>query len=76
MGPHSPIEDEFAKASIVAVASDAESFGMTIVEAMRCGVPVVSTDCPLGPAEIIEDGVRAVSYRSATSRRWRRRCWT
>lgn len=57
MGARSPIEPEFAKASLVAVASDAESFGMTIVEAMRCGVPVVSTDCPLGPAEIIRDGV-------------------
>ncbi|CDR03959.1 glycosyltransferase family 4 protein [Streptomyces iranensis] len=57
MGSRSPIEAEFAKASLVAVASDAESFGMTIVEAMRCGVPVVSTDCPLGPAEIIKDGV-------------------
>ncbi|WP_413805577.1 glycosyltransferase family 4 protein [Streptomyces sp. OE57] len=57
MGPRSPIEAEFARASLVAVASDAESFGMTIVEAMRCGVPVVSTDCPLGPAEIIKDGV-------------------
>ncbi|TXC99468.1 glycosyltransferase family 4 protein [Streptomyces sp. ISID311] len=57
MGARSPIEAEFAKASIVAVASDAESFGMTIVEAMRCGIPVVSTDCPLGPAEIIHDGV-------------------
>ncbi|WP_406331740.1 glycosyltransferase family 4 protein [Streptomyces sp. NBC_00203] len=57
MGVRSPIEPEFAKASIVAVSSDAESFGMTIVEAMRCGVPVVSTDCPLGPAEIIRDGV-------------------
>ncbi|MBI0299824.1 glycosyltransferase family 4 protein [Streptomyces sp. PRKS01-29] len=57
MGSRSPIEAEFAKASLVAVASDAESFGMTIVEAMRCGVPVVSTDCPLGPAEIIRDGV-------------------
>jgi len=57
MGSRSPIETEFARASLVAVASDAESFGMTIVEAMRCGVPVVSTDCPLGPAEIIKDGV-------------------
>ncbi|MGW1028226.1 glycosyltransferase family 4 protein [Streptomyces sp. NPDC002577] len=57
MGVVSPIEAEFAKASVVASASDAESFGMTLVEAMRCGVPVVSTDCPLGPAEIIHDGV-------------------
>ncbi|MFI9051106.1 glycosyltransferase family 4 protein [Streptomyces sp. NPDC053427] len=55
-GPRSPIEAEFAKASIVASASDAESFGMTLVEAMRCGVPVVSTDCPLGPAEIVDSG--------------------
>jgi glycosyltransferase involved in cell wall biosynthesis len=57
MGVASPIEPEFARAAIVASASDAESFGMTIVEAMRCGVPVVATDCPLGPAEIIHDGV-------------------
>ncbi|MFF1692154.1 glycosyltransferase family 4 protein [Streptomyces sp. NPDC058257] len=57
MGPMAPIEAEFAQASIVASASDAESFGMTLVEAMRCGVAVVSTDCPLGPAEIIRDGV-------------------
>ncbi|MER7349643.1 glycosyltransferase family 4 protein [Streptomyces aurantiacus] len=56
MGVRSAIEAEFAKASLVASASDAESFGMTLVEAMRCGVPVVSTDCPLGPAEIITDG--------------------
>ncbi|WP_086710327.1 glycosyltransferase family 4 protein, partial [Streptomyces antimycoticus] len=57
MGAVSRIEAEFAKASIVASASDAESFGMTLVEAMRCGIPVVATACPLGPAEIINDGV-------------------
>lgn len=55
MGPVSPIETEWAKGAIAAVSSDMESFGMTIVEAMHCGVPVVSTDCPHGPAEIIDD---------------------
>jgi glycosyltransferase involved in cell wall biosynthesis len=57
MGPVTPMEAEFARASLVVSASDAESFGMTLAEAMRCGVPVISTDCPLGPAEIVTDGV-------------------
>ncbi|MFF6997958.1 glycosyltransferase family 4 protein [Streptomyces sp. NPDC008313] len=57
MGVRTPVEAEFAKASLVVSASDAESFGMTLVEAMRCGVPVISTDCPLGPREIVTDGV-------------------
>lgn len=57
MGAVSPIEPEWAKGSIAAVTSDVESFGMTIVEAMHCGVPVVATDCPFGPAEIIDNGV-------------------
>ncbi|MFT2015751.1 glycosyltransferase family 4 protein [Streptomyces sp. 796.1] len=56
MGPHSPIETEWAKGSIAAVTSREESFGMTIVEAMHCGVPVVATDCPHGPGEIISNG--------------------
>ncbi|MFC8200471.1 glycosyltransferase family 4 protein [Streptomyces sp. NPDC060006] len=56
MGPRTPIEAEFARSALVVSASDAESFGMTLVEAMRCGVPVISTDCPLGPAEIITEG--------------------
>ncbi|MEU5660776.1 glycosyltransferase family 4 protein [Streptomyces sp. NPDC047737] len=56
MGSADPMEEEWPKASIAAVTSERESFGMTIVEAMRCGVPVVATDCPHGPAEIIQDG--------------------
>ncbi|KDN77590.1 glycosyl transferase [Streptomyces olindensis] len=56
MGAATPMEAEWAKASIGASASDFEPFGMTIVEAMRCGLPVVSTDCPYGPGEIIQDG--------------------
>ncbi|MEV4949412.1 glycosyltransferase [Streptomyces sp. NPDC053755] len=57
MGTAHPMEPEWAKGSLAAVTSRRESFGMTIVEAMRCGLPVVSTDCPHGPREIIEDGV-------------------
>ncbi|MFC7844265.1 glycosyltransferase family 4 protein [Streptomyces sp. NPDC057382] len=56
MGAVTPMEAEWAKASIGAAASNFEPFGMTIVEAMRCGLPVVSTDCPYGPGEIITDG--------------------
>lgn len=57
MGAHSPIEPEWAKGAIAASTSRHESFGMTLVEAMRCGVPMVSTDCDYGPREIIQDGV-------------------
>jgi glycosyltransferase involved in cell wall biosynthesis len=56
MGPHTTLETEWAKASVAVVSSAWESFGMTILEAMHAGVPVVATDCPHGPGEIITDG--------------------
>lgn len=59
-GPYTPIETEWAKGAIAAVPSDREPFGMTLVEAMRCGVPVVSTNAPYGPAEIIADEVDGI----------------
>ncbi|MFE3457677.1 glycosyltransferase [Nocardiopsis aegyptia] len=68
MGPHPRVEEAWAQGAFAAVTSSEEPFGMTIVEAMRSGLPVVSTDCPHGPASIIrdrEDGL-LVPNRSAS----------
>jgi glycosyltransferase involved in cell wall biosynthesis len=56
MGRTGDIEGAFAKASIHAVSSHSEGFALTIAEALACGVPTVSFDCPRGPRQIIRHG--------------------
>src|SRR5699024_5093178 len=74
MGPHPRVEEAWAQGAFAAASSSGEAFGMTIVEAMRSGLPVVSTDCPtvLPPSSAT---VRTASWCPTVRSRASPRAW-
>lgn len=57
---HKPTDNiwkSYAENSMLLSTSLFEPFGLVIIEAMSCGLPVVAFDCPYGPSAIISDGI-------------------
>jgi glycosyltransferase involved in cell wall biosynthesis len=54
------LDGEFAKASVFVLSSRKEGLPMVLLEAMGAGLPVVSFDCPTGPADVVDHGVNGL----------------
>lgn len=55
-GKEDKMAEEYAEASLFVLSSRYEGLPLALIEAMWCGTPCVSFDCPHGPAELLADG--------------------
>ena len=59
-GPTERIQEEYMSSSFLVMSSRFEGFGMVLVEAMACGLPVISFDCPCGPKDIVQNHIDGI----------------
>lgn len=63
--PNEEVPNALNEMDVLVNCSEMESFGVNILEAMACGLPVIVTDC-VGPKEIVEDGKNGIIVSNRT----------
>jgi glycosyltransferase involved in cell wall biosynthesis len=59
-GSLTDVKDAYLNSSVFTLPSRFEGFGLVIIEAMACGVPVVAFDCENGPRNIITNNQNGI----------------
>lgn len=67
--PNHELPELYAKADVFLFPSEADTFGMSVLEAQACGLPAVVSSVG-GPREIIEDGVTGYVARAGDRAHW------
>lgn len=59
-GVHADIASAYMRGAVYCLSSRYEGFGLVLIEAMAHGLPIVSTDCEVGPRALLEQGRSAL----------------